>query len=396
MNLSDVKCRGAKPKNKIYRLSDGNSLFLEIQPNGKKYWRLRYRFRGKEKMLAIGTYPQVSLSHARDECIDAKRLLRTGIDPTLERQKQKLLSEIASKNSFKSIALEWLDKQTGVWTDKHTKNVLRKLERDIFPYLGKVPISEIEPLTLLPVLRKIEKRGALDVLGRVRNICSQVFRYGVQTGRCQRDVTQDLKGAFKTKKTTHFQAITFKELPEFLNTLERNEARLFTSTRRAIWLSLLTFVRPGELRTMRWEDIDLKERLWTIPADSTKQSRDHIVPLSNQTINIIKAQMEELESINTPWVFPSQIGFKKPMSNGTVLVAIKRLGYHGRMTAHGFRALARTTIREKLRYDSEIIERQLGHKPSGSLGAAYDRTEFLEDRVKMMQDWADLITKDCH
>ncbi len=391
MKLTNTACRTAKAKDKPYKMADGGGLFLLIKPDGSKYWRMKYRFLGKEKLLAFGTYPLISLADAREEREAAKKLLAGGIDPAKYRKEEKRRTIRNAQNTFKAVALEWHQNQKDRWSDNHAQNVLHRLETDIFPYIGAEPLASIEAPDLLDTLRKIEKRGALDIAKRSRQICGQVFRYGIQTGRCKRDPSHDLQGALKTRKTNHFAALEAKEIPEFLAALERNDARLYARTRRAIRLSLLTFVRPGEIREARWEEIDFEAREWTIPAKRMKMKRSHIVPLSRQALAILKEQKEETGCLSTPWVFPSQIRSKDPMSNGTVNVAIKKLGFQGRMTAHGFRALARTTIREKLDYAPDIIEAALAHKPAGPLGEAYDRTKFLPQRKKMMQDWADFL-----
>ncbi|MBK9584898.1 MAG: tyrosine-type recombinase/integrase [Alphaproteobacteria bacterium] len=391
MKLTNTACRTAKAKDKPYKMADGGGLFLLIKPDGSKYWRMKYRFLGKEKLLAFGTYPLISLADAREEREAAKKLLAGGIDPAKYRKEEKRRTIRNAQNTFKAVALEWHQNQKDRWSDNHAQNVLHRLETDIFPYIGAEPLASIEAPDLLDTLRKIEKRGALDIAKRSRQICGQVFRYGIQTGRCKRDPSHDLQGALKTRKTNHFAALEAKEIPEFLAALERNDARLYARTRRAIRLSLLTFVRPGEIREARWEEIDFEAREWTIPAKRMKMKRSHIVPLSRQALAILKEQKEETGCLSTPWVFPSQIRSKDPMSNGTVNVAIKKLGFQGRMTAHGFRALARTTIREKLDYAPDIIEAALAHKPAGPLGEAYDRTKFLTQRKKMMQDWADFL-----
>ena len=391
MKLTDTACRTAKTKDKPYKKADGGGLFLLIKPDGSKYWRMKYRFMGKEKLLAFGTYPLTSLADAREQRETAKKLLAGGIDPAKSKKEEKRKTIRNAQNTFKAVALEWHENQKDRWSQDHSHNVLHRLETDIFPHIGGEPIASIEAPDLLDALRKIEKRGALDIAKRSRQICGQVFRYGIQTGRCKRDPSHDLQGALKTRKTNHFAALEAKEIPEFLAALERNDARLYCRTRRAIKLSMLTFVRPGEIRETRWEEIDFEAKEWVIPAERMKMKRAHIVPLSQQALAILKEQKEETGCLNTPWVFPSQIRPKDPMSNGTVNVAIKKLGFQGRMTAHGFRALARTTIREKLDYAPDIIEAALAHKPAGPLGAAYDRTKFLTQRRKMMQEWADYL-----
>ena len=396
MKLSDRACKGAEIREKPYKLADGGGLYLEVMPTGSKCWRLKYRFNGKEKRLALGVYPIVTLAEARAGREQAKKLLTANIDPSDARRDGRKEALKAAGNTFKAVAMEWHENQKDRWSDNHYNNVLHRLETDIFPFIGKMPIAGIEAPDLLDALRKIEKRGALDLAGRARQICGQVFRYGIQTGRCKYDPTGDLRGALKTRKAQHFAAIDVKEIPELLEALERNDARLYGRTRRAIKLSLLTFVRPGELRQARWNEIDLKAKEWIIPAERMKMRRDHIVPLSRQAIAILKEQKEETEHINTDLVFPSQIKPRTPMSDGTVRVALQKLGFKDRMTAHGFRALARTAIREKLDYDPDVIEAQLAHKAAGPLGEAYNRAQFLDKRKVMMQEWADYVDKIFH
>jgi len=373
---------------------DGGGLYLLVRKNGSKLWQLKYRFLRKEKVFSIGQYPIISLAEARDARLKAKKLLAQTppIDPMANKSDNKRKAVRKAGNTFKAVALEWYEINTETWSKGYANKVIKGLELNVFPFIGNLPITEITPPILLnECLRKSEERGSLDVAGRTRQICSQVFRYGIQTGRCEWNAAENLKGALKTKKTEHFRALDIKQVPGFIKALERNEARLFERTRRAVWLSLYTFCRPAEIRKARWEDIDFEEKLWTIPAEMMKMGRDHIVPLSQQSIGILKQQQEEISVLNTQWVFPSQIRPREPMSDGTVNKAIKRLGYGKDTVAHGFRALARTTIREKLKYDSEVIERQLAHKASGALGEAYDRTQFLDERIGMMQHWADYI-----
>ena len=391
MKLTDTKCKNAKPAKKLQKLSDGKGLYLEVTTKGAKYWRLKYRMNGKEKRLALGVYPEVTLRQARTATDKARELIAQNIDPSAEKKAQKKKALTKSENTFKAVALEWHRTKNNQWTHKYGHTIMRRLEANIFPALGNRPISEITPPELLDVLRQIEKRGSYDVLKRTTQVCGQIFRYGIQTGRCDRDAAADLKGALQTAQTSHFRTINLKQLPDFLRALERNEARIYERTRRAVWLSLYTFCRPVEIRTARWSDIDFDSKLWTIPAHMMKMKRDHVVPLSKQVIRLLKEQKEEVAPLNTDWVFPSQNKLKDPMSDGTVNKAIKRLGFGDDMVAHGFRALARTTIREELEYDSEVIEKQLAHKSAGSLGEAYDRTQFIGKRKKMMQDWADFV-----
>lgn len=391
MKLTDKACKNAKPMEKSYKRFDGGGLYLEVMPNGNRLWRLKYRFLGKEKRISLGAYPLISLAEAREAREKAKKLLTKDIDPSTAKQDKKRQIIRNVQNTFQASAIEWHEIQKGRWSDGHAENVLHRMEVNVFPYIGSRPIAQITPPELLECLRRIEKRGALELASAIKQNCGQIFRYGIQTGRCERDPAADLKGALRVNKTKHYPTIEAKNIPAFLKALEDNAARLFPRTQRAIKFSLLTFCRPGEIRQARWEEIDWQEKQWLIPGERMKMKRDHIVPLSKQALAILKEQQEETGIYDTEWIFPSLHKPRQCISDGTVNRAIKRLGYGDSMVAHGFRALARTTIREKLGYDSEIIERQLAHKASGPLGEAYDRTQFLPERKKMMQHWADYL-----
>ena len=254
MKLTDKTCRAAKPKDKPYKLADGGGLYLLVNKDGSKYWRMKYRYIGTEKLLAFGTYPLISLAEAREKRDQAKKLLANNTDPSAVKKQEKRQTVRNAQNTFKVVALEWHENQRPRWSEGHAQGVLTKLENNVFPMIGHTPIADIDAPTLLDVLRKIEKRGALDIAGRVRQICGQIFRYGIQTGRCSRDPSHDLRDALKSRKTEHLAALEIKEVPEFLEAVERNDARLYARTRRAIKLSLLTFVRPGELRQARWDE----------------------------------------------------------------------------------------------------------------------------------------------
>ncbi len=387
MKLYDKDCKAASPRHKPYKIFDGQGLYLEITPQGRKFWRLKYHYLSKEKRISLGRYPIVTLAEAREKCLASLKLLDKGIDPSADRQEHRRKTIIAVANTFEAIALEWYEMRKNRWTPYTVENVLHLLQTDVFPSIGSRPISEIDVPELLAMLRKIENRDALYVIKRVRQICGEVFRYGIQTGRCKEDITVHLRGAFKTRRTKHFSAIDSREIPELLEALKK-DTRLYGRTRRAVQLSLLTFQRPGEIRKARKSEIDWENSQWVIPAERMKMRRPHIVPLSRQALEILKEQLDEIKRINTEWVFPCQGRPRNPLSENTVRVALHRLGFKGRMTAHGFRALARTTIREKLDYAPDVIEAQLAHQPSGPLGAAYDRAQFLSKRVVMMQDWA--------
>lgn len=391
MKLTDTACRNAKPKEKPYKLADGGGLYMFIQPDGRKYWRLRYRYLGKEKVLALGVYPDVSLAEAREARKTAKKTLAAGVDPVEAKRSNKRKAVLNAANTFEAAAREWHSNQLEKWSEDHAQNVLHRMEMDIFPYIGNRPIGDIDAPELLEVLRRVEKRNALDIARRVRGICGQVFRYGIATGRCKRDIASDLKDALRTVKTKHFAALEIKEVPGFLQALERNDARLYARTRRAIKLLMHVFVRPIELTEAKWSEFDFEAKEWHIPAERMKMRKPHIVPLSRQVIALLREQQEETGHLNTDWVFPSQIRPKDPMSNGTILVAIKRMGFSGRQTAHGFRAIARSTIREKLGYAPDIIERQLAHGKRNKVEAAYDRAQFLDQRKRMMQEWSNYL-----
>ncbi len=392
MKLSDKTCKAAKSKEKPYKLADGGGLYLEVMSNGSKCWRMKYRYLGKEKRLAFGVYPVISLADARTARDRAKKLLAQGIDPSGAKKEERREAIRNAENTFKAVALEWHENQLSRWTPHHALNVSRRFEVDIFPFIGNRPIADIDPPELLEeVLRRIEKRGALDVTARVKQICGQVFRYGIATGRCQRDPTADLKGALKPNQTQHFACLDIKEMPEFLDKLEKNDARLFHRTRRAIRLLMLTFVRTNELINATWDEFDLDNALWEIPGWRMKMRNPHIVPLSRQAVALLREQKEETGHLNTPWVFPSQVRPKDPMSNNTILFAIGRMGYKKRMTGHGFRALAMSNIKEKLGYRHEVVDRQLAHAHKSKIDRAYDRAQFLDERTTMMQEWADFI-----
>lgn len=392
MKLNNQTCKNAKPKNKAYKLFDGGGLYLEVMPNGSKLWRLKYRYNNKEKRLSIGHYPLISLLDARHERDKAKRLLLKFIDPAGERRKKKREIILNANNTLKVVALQWYEYREKEWCERYAFRVKRIFELYIFPYIGNRPIADITtPELLNDCLLKIQGYGSYDSATRARYLCNQMFRFAIQRGYCQINPADNLQGALKTRPKIHFRTIDSSQLPDFISALERNEARLFERTRRAVWLSLYTFCRPVEIRTARWSNIDLEEKIWSIPAEQMKMRRDHIVPLSNQVVLILKQQWEETSRINTGWVFPSQPRPRNPMSDGTVNKAIKLLGFGDKMVSHGFRALARTSIREKLKYDSEVIEKQLAHKTSNPLGEAYDRTRFIDERIQMMQEWADYV-----
>lgn len=391
MKLTNTACKNAQPAERSYKRFDGGGLYLEVMPSGSKLWRIKYRYLGAERRLSLGAYPLVTLAEARERRDEIKKLLAQDVDPATAKRDRKTEIVRNAENTFKAVALEWIEIQKSRWSAGYAEKIVRRLEMHLFPHIGNRPIAQITPPELLDCLRKVEKSGALDMASRAKQVAGQIFRFGIQTGKCERDAAADLKGALKTHKTEHFRTIDTKDIPVFLTALNRNEARIFERTRRAVWFSLLTFGRPKEIRKARWEDIDFEEALWTVPAGEMKSRRDHVVPLSAQALAVLKEQHKETGHINSPYVFPGQVHPRKPMSDGTVNRAIERLGFGETMVAHGIRALARTTIREKLGYDSEIIEKQLAHKTQNPLGEAYDRTQFLDQRREMMAVWGNYL-----
>lgn len=389
MKLTDIKCKSAAPKEKPYKLADGGGMFLDVRPTGAKYWRLKYRMNGKEKLLALGVYPEVSLVKAREKRKEARDLIAGGIDPALEQKRKKALSKASTENTFEAIAREWHEVNTPKWSKRYAEGIMKRLETYIFPEIGNFPIDQIEPPLLLQTIRKIESRPAIEIAKRQLQKCGEVFRYAIATGRAVRDPSSDIKGALKPQKKTHYAALDVKELPEFLHVLNSNEARLYRSTMNAMRLLMLTFVRTSELINARWDEIDLERKEWVIPAERMKMDKEHVVPLSRQAIEILNDQKEIAG--HWPLVFPSSVRPKQSISNNTILGAIKRMGYQGRMTGHGFRALAMSTIKQELGYRHEVVDRQLAHTPKNKIDKAYDRALFLDERTKMMQEWADYI-----
>jgi integrase len=389
MPLTELKCKSAKAQEKPYRITDGGGMYMEVMPNGSKYWRLKYRLLGKEKRLALGVYPEVSLAEAREARDTARKIIKTGEDPCFAKKEDRRERILRAEHSFEAVAREWHKNKLAKWSPRYAANILDKLETDLFPYIGTRPIAEIAPLELLEAIKRIEKRGAYEVARRALQFSGQVFKYAIATARAVRNPAPDLVGALTAYKKTHFAALEAKDLPEFLGALERNDARLYQQTRNAVRLLMLTFTRTSELIQAKWSEIDLDNARWEIPAERMKMRKPHIVPLSRQAIEILKEQKEI--SGKREWVFPNQVRPIKPMSNNTILFAIGRLGYKGKMTGHGFRALAMSTIKEKLGYRHEVVDRQLAHAHRNEVDAAYDRAQFLKERTKMMQEWSDYL-----
>ena len=386
--LSEVKVRTAKPQEGTYKIFDGGGLFLLVTPSGGKLWHFKYRFDKKEKKLAFGTYPEISLADARQRRDEARKQVAHGIDPGALRKAMKQ-AETEETETFEVIAREWHTKFTPTWTTGHAEKLLSALERDAFPWIGARPIKELKAVELLTTLRRIESRGVLETAHRMRGLIGQVFRYAVATGRAERDPTSDLRGALPQPKELHYPAIINpKEVALLLRTIDGYKGDFITKC--ALRLAPMFFVRPGELRQAEWAEIDFDEADWNIPADKMKLKQPHIVPLCRQAIEIL-TDLKPLTGASR-YVFPSLRTSTRPMSNNTVNAALRRMGYDkNTMTGHGFRALARTILDEVLQVNPNVIEAQLAHKVPDTLGRAYNRTSHIVERRKMMQLWADYL-----
>jgi integrase len=392
--LTDTAVRSTRPQAKTVKLFDGGGLYLEVNPAGGKWWRWKYRFGRKEKRLSMGVYPDVSLKAAREKRDVARQQLASGIDPGHARKAEKLAQ--AGGESFEAIAREWYAKFSPGWVVSHGDRILRRLETDLLPWLGRRPIAEIKAPELLVVLRRIESRGAQETARRAMQNCGQIFRYAVATGRAERDPTGDLRGALPAPKEKHHASITEpKRIGELLRAIDAYEG--FFVTKCALRLAPLVFVRPGELRKAQWPEIDLDNAEWRIPAGRLKMREQHIVPLSRQAIEILR-ELEPLTNraiLAKPeaarYVFPGAQSRERPMSENAVLAALRRIGYtKNEMTGHGFRSIASTLLHEH-GWNHQVIERQLAHAERNAVSAAYNFAEHLPERRKMMQSWADFL-----
>jgi integrase len=395
--LTDVQPKNAKPKDKPYKLSDGGGLFLLVNTDGTKYWRMAYRFDGVQRLLAFGKYPEITLAAARKKRMEARDKLNAGIDPAEAKRADKAEKAAASANTFEKLARAWHATRLDTWRESTAKDTINRLEKDIFPEIGKLPIASITHQQMIAALRKVEERGAREVAHRLKATCARVFSYANQHGIENKNPAADLKDVLKPTVSGHFAAIAPKELPAFLASLRNNNARLYAPTRIAIRLMLLIFVRSSELRTTPWSEINLDTGEWIIPWQRMKRGKltvnpdttDHHVCLSRQGIELLR----ELKAYTggSPYLFPNQRDHRKPMSGDAIRMALNRMGYEGKMTTHGFRALAMTTLKESLGYRHEVVDRQLAHAQKDKIASAYDRAQFLEERKKMMQHWADYL-----
>lgn len=391
MKLTEVKCKNAKPEKKTRKISDGLGMYLEVTPNGGKYWRLKYRHLGKEKRLALGVYPEVSLKEAREKRYEARELIKANKDPSYIKKQQKAQALGEAANTFEVIAREWHAHNKPDWKPEHAETLLKRLEKDVFPAIGDAPIKQLTPKMLLDMAKGIQERGANELAKRVIQMSRHIFQYAIITGRADKNIAEDLKGLIKPKPKTHFASLDLKELPAFLKVLYSNEARLMPLTHMAVKFMMLTFVRTNEMIKAEWDEIDFEERIWTIPAHRMKMKKEHLVPLSDQAIDILQ-RIRSLHD-NKLYVFPSRQNSRAHMSNNTILMALRRMGYAGRMTGHGFRSLAMTIAMEKLGYRFEVPDRQLAHSKRGDVNKAYDRAMFIDERTDMMQALADYIDK---
>lgn len=390
MPLADTFVRQVKPSGKPAgdSYADGGGMYLLVKPSGK-YWRMDYRFAGKRKTLALGVYPAVTLAQARKRRDDAKALLADGQDPNVAKREEKIAKQTSSGNTFEKIAEQWLKATAAERKENTQQKVENWLRKDVLPLIGKQPIALLGPRDVLAVARKMEERGAIDSSKRVVQICGQIFRYAVAEGSAERDVTQDLRGALQKAERRHYAAITEpSQLAPLLRAMDGYMGHIYSRT--ALKLTPLVFVRPGELRTAEWSEIDFEAAEWRIPAAKMKMANDHVVPLSTQAVELLR----EVQPISGhgKYVFPSIRTGERPMSENTVNAALRALGYDNTMqTAHGFRATARTILDEVLGERVDLIEHQLAHAVKDTNGRAYNRTAHLPARKAMMQRWSDYL-----
>ena len=390
LNLfSDSECKNATTNGtKIRKLHDGGGLYLWVYADGRKYWRLRYTMAGAEKSLSLGVYPETGLKKARKRRDEERQRLDDNLDPAAERRAVKTRKLVASANSFEAVAREWYAKHVKQWVPGHASDVLRRLETNVFPTIGRRPISEIDAPELLGALRPMEERGAYDLAHRVLQVCGQVFRYGIATGRCSRNLAADLRGALTPHQKKHQAAVRPEDYPDLLRAIAGYGQIGDRQTRLALELVALTFTRTNELIGATWSEFDTDEGIWAVPAERMKMKTEHLVPLSTQAIAIL-SELKEIGG-GSRFVFPGR-NRDKPISNNTLLFALYRLGYKGKMTGHGFRAVASTILNEMGTFRPDVIERQLAHSERNDVRSAYNRAEYLPERRKMMQAWANHI-----
>ncbi|HCT6796188.1 TPA: tyrosine-type recombinase/integrase [Escherichia coli] len=380
MPLNDMQIRRAKPEVKAYTLGDGQGLSLLVEPNGSKSWRFRYRYAGKPKMISLGVYPTITLAEARARRDEARKIVAEGKNPSEVRKEQKLALRIQSENAFEKIAREWHQMKSAKWSAGYASDIIEAFQNDIFPYVGTRPVGEIKPLELLNVLRKIEKRGALEKMRKVRQRCSEVFRYAIATGRAEFNPAADLSSALEVHKSNHFPFLKSDEIPDFLRALDSYAGSRLVQI--ATKLLMVTGVRTIELRAALWQEFDLDNAIWEIPAERMKMRRSHLVPLSTQALGFLN----ELKSMtgNYRYVFPGRNDPNKPMSEASINQLIKRIGYGGKVTGHGFRHMFSTLLHEQ-GFNSNWIDIQLAHVDKNSVRGTYNHAQYLEQRRQMLE-----------
>ncbi len=392
MALTDLQVKAAKGADKPFKLSDGRGLHLLVKPNGGKYWHWSYRYLGKQKLLALGVYPDITLAAARERREEARKLLANGVDPSVYKKSQKSLKMERSANSFEVVARRWHGLNGSKWTESYSKKTMRQLEKDMFPWIGSRPVADLLAPDFLAVARRIEARGAVDTSHRAMQIAGQVMRFAIAEGLAIYNPVGDLRGALGAATTKHMPSVTDPQrVGELLRSFDAFKGTF--TVQCSLKLAPLVFTRPQELRTARWADIDLEAALWSIPAEMMKMREPHLVPLSTQAVAILK-EIQPLSGDGV-YVFQGARDPKRPMSDAAINAAMRRLGIDTKeeLTGHGFRAMARTILHERLGYEPEVIEQQLAHKTPGALGAAYARAKFIDQRKEMMQVWADYLDK---
>ena len=386
MKLNARQVDAAKPREKAYKLADGAGLYLEVVPSGSRYWRMKYRFNGKEKRMAFGVYPAVSLAQARALRDDAKKKLAEGIDPSLAKKEEKLVRDVQLNNTFQAVAPEWHGTKVSRWSEGYASDIIEAFNKDIFPYIGQQPVNEIKPLVLLNVLRRIESRGATEKAKKVRQRCSEVFRYAIVTGRAEYNPAADLTSAMSGHESKHYPFLTVEELPDFFKALAGYTGSPLVVL--AARLLILTGVRTRELRGAFWSEFDLEKAVWEIPAERMKMKRPHLVPLSTQALEIV--QQLKVMSGQYPLVFPGRNDPRKTTSEASINQVFKRIGYTGRVTGHGFRHTMSTILHEE-GFNTAWIETQLAHVDKNAIRGTYNHALYLEGRREMMQWYADYI-----
>lgn len=396
--LTQLQIKNAKPREKPYKLADGGGLYLEVTPAGGKHWRMKYRQpNGKENKLHFGAFPAVSLLDAREKRDSARQLLAADVDPARAREEQARQARMAAANTFEQVAREWHQTMLGQWQPQTARDILHRFELDIFPLIGRLPVTEVQARDVLDAIRAVERRGALEIASRLAANCSRVFRYAMRCGHADRNPAEHLREVLAPREKGHFAAIGPDGLPALLRALYANEACMGLPVRVAMRLMLLVFVRTSELIETPWAEIDLDNGEWVILWRRMKRGKrrinpdrtDHHVCLPRQGLVLLR-ELHGLTGGGT-WVFPNMRDPGRPMSNNTLLKALERMGYKGDMTGHGFRSLAMSTLKERLGYRHEVVDRQLAHAQKDKLESAYDRAKYLEERRTMMQRWADHI-----